>query len=77
MNNLYFRNILNGIFILLAIAAMIGVLISKTSLGLHISYGLGLLAVLVKVVEVIMRIPSMTGRTVYEQRQREKHNIDE
>ncbi len=76
MNNLYLRNILNGVFILLAIAAMIGVIASKTSLMLHISYGVGLLAVLIKVIEVILRMPSMTGRTVYEQRQREKRNQD-
>lgn len=78
MSNLYLRNILNGVFILLAIIAMVGVIISKSSLALNISYGVGLLAVLIKVIEVILRMPSMTGYTVYEQRQREKrsHNED-
>ena len=78
MSNLYLRNILNGVFILLAIIAMVGVIISKSSLALNISYGVGLLAVLIKVIEVILRMPSMTGHTVYEQRQREKrsHNED-
>ena len=72
LSTFHLRNILNGVFILLAVVAMVGVLASKTSLMLHISYGVGLLAVIIKIVEVILRMPSMTGRTVYEQRQRSK-----
>lgn len=61
--NLYLRNILNSLFILLALIAMIG--IGVTTFG-QIGgsttmwwYGLGLFAVLLKMVEVVLRMPGM------------------
>lgn len=56
---LHIRNILNAIFILLAIIAMVGILISKTHTYLVWSYGVGILAVLIKMAEVVLRYPSM------------------
>ncbi len=59
-NRLFLRNILNSIFIILAILAMIGVLIFNSgTLWLSISYGVGIVAVLVKMVEVMLRMPGM------------------
>lgn len=65
---LYIRNILNAAFMLLAIGAMVGVLVCKSKMGINISYGVGLLAVIIKIIEVILRMPSMTRKTQYEQR---------
>jgi len=56
---LHIRNILNAIFILLAIIAMVGILISKTRTYLVWSYGVGILAVVIKMAEVVLRYPSM------------------
>ncbi len=59
-NHLFLRNILNSIFIILAILAMIGVLVFKSeSFWLTISYAVGIVAVLVKMVEVMLRMPGM------------------
>ena len=59
-NRLFLRNILNSIFIILAILAMVGVLIFKSgTLWLSVSYGVGIVAVLVKMVEVMLRMPGM------------------
>lgn len=55
---LFLRNILNGVFILLAILAMLGIAFFKSnSLGSTISYSIGIVAVLVKFAEVILRMP--------------------
>lgn len=55
--NLFVRNILNGIFILVALAAMIGILVD----GRHIMtwYAVGLFAVIIKMVEVVLRMPGL------------------
>ncbi|MBO5133583.1 MAG: hypothetical protein IKB97_07255 [Bacteroidaceae bacterium] len=56
--NLFVRNILNSLFILVAIAAIVGILIvPETSPYLNWCYGLGLIAVLIKMVEVVLRMP--------------------
>lgn len=56
--HLFLRNILNGIFILLAAGAMIGIVIfEQGSSHLTHSYYLGVAAVLVKMVEVMLRMP--------------------
>lgn len=58
--NLFVRNILNSLFILMAVIAMIGIAASdKEGSQLMTWYGLGLFAVVVKMVEVMLR---MTGK---------------
>ena len=59
--NLFVRNILNSLFILIAVIAMIGITVSDKE-GSHLMtwYGLGLFAVVVKMVEVMLR---MTGKS--------------
>ena len=59
--NLFVRNILNILFILMAVIAMIGITVSDKE-GSHLMtwYGLGLFAVVVKMVEVMLR---MTGKS--------------
>ena len=57
--NLFIRNILNSIFILLAIIAMIGIVFSEKMGNIYIWYGLGLFAVLIKMVEVMLRMPGL------------------
>ena len=66
---LFVRNILNSVFIILAIIAMVGVLVTKAgSTALHICYGIGITAILVKMAEVMMRMPGMLKKTEYEKR---------
>lgn len=57
--NLFVRNILNGIFILLALVAMIGILLTPAGTGIMIWYGVGLFAVVVKMAEAVMRMPGI------------------
>lgn len=56
-NKLFIRNILNGIFILVALIAMIGILAD----GKHVMiwYSVGLFAVVIKMVEVVLRMPGI------------------
>ena len=69
---LFVRNVLNSVFIVMALLAMVGVLVFKAgTTGLYASYGLGLAAILVKMAEVLMRMPSMLRKTQYEQRKQE------
>ncbi len=63
------RNILNSVFIILSICAMVGVLVCKAgTTALYICYGVGIVAILVKMTEVMLRIPSMMRKTAYQQR---------
>lgn len=55
--SLFLRNILNSIFILVALAAMIGILVDNNHI--MIWYGVGLFAVLIKMVEVLLRMPGL------------------
>lgn len=58
--NLFLRNWLNGIFMLMAVAAMAGLLIfSDSKEGMMACYAIGLLAVVIKMVEVMMRMPGL------------------
>lgn len=58
--NLFIRNILNSLFILMAVIAMVGITVTgKDDTHLMTWYGLGLFAVVVKMVEVMLR---MTGK---------------
>ena len=57
--NLFIRNILNSIFILLAIVSMLGIVFSEKSGNMYIWYGLGLFAVMIKMVEVMLRMPGL------------------
>ena len=57
--NLFLRNILNSIFILIAIIAMVGIVFSDTMGNIYIWYGLGLFAVIIKMVEVMLRMPGL------------------
>lgn len=70
-NHLRLRNTLNIVFMLLALVAMIGVIVCKSSIGQNICYGLALLAVIIKIIEVFFRMPGLTRKTQYEQR---RHN---
>ena len=58
--NLFMRNILNSVFILLAIIAMVGIVVSaKGERSKMLWYGLGLYAVIIKMVEVVLRMPGI------------------
>ncbi|MBR1445856.1 MAG: hypothetical protein IKR63_00915 [Alloprevotella sp.] len=64
-SNLFIRNILNGLFILLAVVAMAG--IAYAIWGGHeqvrtASYAVGIVAVFVKMVEASLRMTSMLRR---------------
>ena len=55
---LIIRNWLNTIFIVLALVAIVGVLIFKGGeRGLYISYGIAVLAIIIKMVEALFRMP--------------------
>lgn len=54
------RNWLNSIFILLSIVAIIGVLVFKGGEpGLYYSYGIAVVAVIIKMVEAMFRMPGI------------------
>ena len=57
--NLFIRNILNSVFILMALVAMVGLLVVKQQPYLMWCYWLGLFAVIVKMAEVALRLPGM------------------
>lgn len=60
---LILRNWLNGVFMLLALIAIIGVLLFKAGdTRLYISYGIAILAILVKMVEAIFRMPGIFNK---------------
>ena len=60
---LVIRNWLNSIFIVLALLAIAGVLYFKAGeRGLMISYGIGVLAVLIKMVESMFRMPGIFNK---------------
>ena len=60
---LVIRNWLNSIFIVLALLAIAGVLYFKAGeRGLMISYGIGMLAVLIKMVEAMFRMPGIFNK---------------
>ena len=52
--NLYLRNILNTLFV-----AMIGIVVSDKGRGLMVWYGVGLFAVIIKMIEAVLRMPGM------------------
>ncbi len=58
--NLVIRNWLNGIFILLALLAIVGVLLFEAGdFRLNVSYGIAIVAVLIKMVEAMFRMPGV------------------
>lgn len=60
---LVIRNWLNSIFIVLALLSIAGVLYFKAGeRGLMISYGIGVLAVLIKMVEAMFRMPGIFNK---------------
>lgn len=60
---LVIRNWLNGIFIVLALVAIVGVLIFKGGeRGLYVSYGIAVLAVIIKMIEALFRMPGFKNR---------------
>ena len=60
---LVIRNWLNSIFIVLAIVAIVGVLIFKAGeRGLYISYAIAVLAIIIKMVEALFRMPGFKNR---------------
>lgn len=62
-NHLMLRNVLNAVFMLMALVAMVGIVASpQGSTLIMVWYGLGLVAVLVKMVEVMLRVPFMKRR---------------
>lgn len=61
--NLIIRNWLNGVFIVLAILSIIGVLVFDAGdVRLYISYGIAILAILIKMVESIFRMPGIFNK---------------
>ena len=52
--NLFIRNILNVLFIIVALVAMVGILVSKEHI--MVWYVVGLFAVMIKMVEVMLRM---------------------
>lgn len=60
---LVIRNWLNSIFIFLSIIAIIGVLVFKAGNPyLYYSYGVAVLAVIIKMVEVMFRMPGIGSK---------------
>lgn len=60
---LIIRNWLNGIFIVLSVIAIIGVLLFEANdVKLHISYGIAIVAILVKMVEALFRMPGVFNK---------------
>ena len=61
--NLIIRNCLNGLFIVLALIAIVGVLYFRAGeRGLTLSYGIAILAIIVKMVEAIFRLPGVFNK---------------
>ena len=61
--NLIMRNWLNGLFIVLALIAIVGVLYFRAGeRGLILSYGIAILAIIVKMVEAIFRLPGVFNK---------------
>ena len=61
--NLLIRNWLNGLFIVLALIAIVGVLYFRAGdRGLTISYGIAILAIIVKMVEAFFRLPGVFNK---------------
>lgn len=61
--NLIIRNWLNGVFLVLAILSIIGVLaFDAGDVRLYISYGIAILAILIKMVESIFRMPGIFNK---------------
>lgn len=61
--NFIIRNWLNGIFIVLSILAIIGVMIFDAGEPqLYISYGIAILAILIKMVEAVFRMPGVINK---------------
>lgn len=61
------RNVLNVVFIIVALVAMVGIaynMLSGSAVrgGAMVWYAVGLFAVLIKMVEVMLRMPAMTKR---------------
>lgn len=55
--NLFIRNILNALFMLVALIAMLGIVMSKEKA--MVWYAVGLFAVIIKMVEVMLRMPGI------------------
>lgn len=53
--NLFVRNVLNGLFMIIALIAMLGIIIAKEYV--MVWYAVGLFAVIIKMVEVMLRMP--------------------
>ena len=61
--NLIIRNWLNGLFIVLALIAIVGVLYFRAGeRGLTLGYGIAILAIIVKMVEAIFRLPGVFNK---------------
>lgn len=74
---LFLRNILNGVFMLLAVLAMagIGYAMYKDNEHIHtVSIGIGIVAVLIKMVEASLRMSNMLKKPQgMKQRRRTRH----
>lgn len=58
-SNLLIRNILNIIFIILSIIAMVCVFFSQEIGNLYFGYGIGLFAIVIKMIEIVFRMPGL------------------
>uniref|UniRef100_UPI003FD81868 hypothetical protein n=1 Tax=Alloprevotella sp. TaxID=1872471 RepID=UPI003FD81868 len=54
---MFIRNILNALFIIVALVAMIGIIVAKEHV--MVWYSVGLFAVIIKMVEVMLRMPGI------------------
>ena len=69
---LYIRNVLNSVFILLSVIAMIGIGLSWGDVTPSWCLVIALIAVIVKMAEAALRMPSMLRKP-----QRHKHAVDD
>lgn len=56
------RNTLNCVFIVMALVAMVGIVADGRGNHTMIWYGLGLFAVVIKMTEVLLRMPGMRNK---------------
>lgn len=74
-NRLFLRNILNGIFIILSLTVIIGIMVLPSSSPyFNVCIGAGILAVVIKMIEVLLRMPGFKKDSTYKYGSRNRHN---
>lgn len=73
--NLFLRNVLNAVFMIMAVAAMVGIAVNWDSREDAMwCYILGLLAVVVKMAEALLRMPDLLKNLSSRERDTDKNN---